>query len=89
MTFLLLSACVFERVTNIAIVGKEKALHWLGALQAHPGTELTNEELISAAKIINNFEKPRIEGVNSWRRKEQGKRIGCCDHVENKKSHRS
>lgn len=48
----------------IANVDKEKALLWLGALRTHPGTELTKEELYSAAKIINHFVNPKISTKN-------------------------
>ncbi len=37
-------------------VDKEKALHFIEALQNHSGTTITDEELKSAANIINSFE---------------------------------
>ena len=39
---------------------KEKVLNWLEALRYHFGTELTNQELSSATKIVKNFENPNV-----------------------------
>ena len=45
-------------------INKEKALAWLGALRTHRGTELTEQELSDAAKVIENFENPKTLGEN-------------------------
>lgn len=37
-------------------VNKEKALTWIEALRTHRGTELTEQELISASNIIKDFD---------------------------------
>ena len=47
------------KATNI---DKEKALHFIGALQNHSGTTITDEELKSAANIINSFETTKENG---------------------------
>lgn len=41
---------------RISNVDKEKALHFIEALQPHAGTSITDEELKSAANVINSFE---------------------------------
>lgn len=41
---------------------KEKALHFIEALQNHSGTTITDEELKSAANIINSFETTKENG---------------------------
>ena len=41
------------KITN---VDKEKALHFIEALQPHAGTTITNEELLSAANVVKDFE---------------------------------
>lgn len=47
------------KATNI---DKEKALHFIEALQNHSGTTITDEELKSAANIINSFETTKENG---------------------------
>ncbi len=47
------------KATNI---DKEKALHFIEALQNHPGTTITSEELNSAANVINSFETAKENG---------------------------
>jgi hypothetical protein len=47
------------KATNI---DKEKALHFIEALQNHSGTTITDEELKSAANIINSFETAKENG---------------------------
>lgn len=47
------------KATNI---DKEKALHFIEALQNHSGTTITDEELKSAANIINSFETTKEKG---------------------------
>ena len=47
------------KATNI---DKEKALHFIKALQNHSGTTITDEELKSAANIINSFETTKENG---------------------------
>lgn len=49
------------KATNI---DKEKALHFIEALQNHSGTTITDEELKSAANIINSFETAKENGEN-------------------------
>lgn len=49
------------KATNI---DKEKALHFIEALQNHSGTTITDEELKSAANIINSFETTKEKGGN-------------------------
>ena len=41
------------KITN---VDKEKALHFIEALQPHAGTTITSEELLSAANVVKDFE---------------------------------
>lgn len=45
-------------------VDKEKALHFIEALQNHSGTTITDEELKSAANIINSFETAKENDGN-------------------------
>lgn len=47
------------RISNL---DKEKALHFIEALQPHAGTTITDEELKSAANIINSFETTKENG---------------------------
>lgn len=47
---------------RISNVDKEKALHFIEALQPHAGTTITDEELKSAANIINSFETAKENG---------------------------
>lgn len=47
---------------RISNVDKEKALHFIEALQPHAGTTITDEELKSAANIINSFETSKENG---------------------------
>lgn len=47
---------------RISNVDKEKALHFIEALQPHAGTSITDEELKSAANIINSFETAKENG---------------------------
>lgn len=47
---------------RISNVDKEKALHFIEALQPHAGTTITDEELKSAANIINSFETTKGNG---------------------------
>lgn len=47
---------------RISNVDKEKALHFIEALQPHVGTSITDEELKSAANIINSFETTKENG---------------------------
>lgn len=47
------------KATNI---DKEKALHFIEALQNHSGTTITDEELKSVANIINSFETTKKNG---------------------------
>lgn len=47
---------------RISNVDKEKALHFIEALQPHAGTTITDEELKSAANIINSFETTKKNG---------------------------
>lgn len=47
---------------RISNVDKEKALHFIEALQPHAGTSITDEELKSAANIINSFETTKDNG---------------------------
>ena len=49
------------KATNI---DKEKALHFIEALQNHSGTTITDEELKSAANIINSFETAKENDGN-------------------------
>ena len=45
-------------------INKEKALDWLGALRNHRGTELTEQELSDAAKVVNSFDISKQKGIN-------------------------
>ena len=45
------------KATNI---DKEKALRFIEALPNHPGTTIKEEELFSAAKVVENFEKAKL-----------------------------
>ncbi len=45
-------------------VDKEKALTWLGALRSHCGTELTEQELSSAANVVKGFDIAKQKTVN-------------------------
>ena len=45
------------KATNI---DKEKALRFIEALPNHPGTTIKEEELFSAAKVVENFEKTKL-----------------------------
>ena len=47
---------------RISNVDKEKALHFIEALQPHAGTTITDEELKSAAKIDNSSETTKKNG---------------------------
>jgi len=47
---------------RISNVDKEKALHFIEALQPHAGTSITDEELKSAANVINSFETAKENG---------------------------
>lgn len=53
-------------IINWIITGKttqvdtEKALDWIGALQTHLGTELSQQELSYAAKVIKEFKNPNL-----------------------------
>lgn len=47
---------------RISNVDKEKALHFIETLQPHAGTTITDEELKSAANIINSFETTKGNG---------------------------
>lgn len=47
---------------RISNVDKEKALHFIEAIQPHAGTTITDEELKSAANIINSFETTKGNG---------------------------
>lgn len=47
---------------RISNVDKEKALHFIEALQPHAGTSITDEELKYAANIINSFETAKENG---------------------------
>ena len=49
------------KATNI---DKEKALHFIEALQNHPGTTIKDEELLSAANVVRNFEKTKALDEN-------------------------
>ena len=49
------------KATNI---DKEKALRFIEALPNHPGTTIKEEELFSAAKVVENFENPKSESEN-------------------------
>ena len=40
-------------------VDKEKALHYIEALQNHPGTTISSEELETAAKVIKDYESSK------------------------------
>lgn len=40
--------------------GTEKALNWIGALQTHLGTELSQQELSTAAKVVKDFVNPNL-----------------------------
>ena len=46
-------------------IDKNKALRFIEELQPLAGTTIKSEELVSAAKIVENFENPKIEGENS------------------------
>ena len=50
---------------NATNIDKNKALRFIEELQPLAGTTIKSEELVSAAKIIENFENPKIEGENS------------------------
>ena len=41
-------------------IEKEKALRWIEALRPHVGTTISNEELNSAAKVIESFENSKF-----------------------------
>ena len=45
-------------------VDKNKALSWIEALQTHPGTTINSKELDSAAKVIKDFENPKLSEEN-------------------------
>ena len=49
------------KATNI---DKEKALRFIEALPNHPGTTIKEEELFSAAKVVENFENSKFESEN-------------------------
>lgn len=55
---------------RISNVDKEKALHFIEALQPHAGTSITDEELKSAANIINSFETAK-ENVEKFSLKDE------------------
>ncbi len=44
---------------------KQKTLHWVEALRPLVGTTITNEEFNSAAKIVENFENPKVSTENN------------------------
>ena len=50
---------------RIANADKEKALHFIEALQPHAGTTITSEELSSAANVVENFENPNLSDENN------------------------
>ena len=50
---------------NATNIDKNKALRFIEELQPLAGTTIKSEELVSAAKIVENFENPKIEGENS------------------------
>ena len=45
-------------------VNKEKALTWIEALRTHRGTELTEQELISASNVIKDFDISKQKNIN-------------------------
>ena len=45
---------------RLSNVDKEKALHFIMALQPHAGTTIKDKELSTAAKIVKDFENPNI-----------------------------
>jgi hypothetical protein len=53
-------------IINWILTGKttqmdtEKALNWIGALQTHLGTELSQQELSTAAKVVKDFVNPNL-----------------------------
>ena len=49
------------KATNI---DKEKALRFIEALPNHPGTTIKEEELFSAAKVVENFENSKFKSEN-------------------------
>ena len=50
---------------NATNIDKNKALRFIEELQPLAGTTIKSEELVSAAKIVENFENQKIEGENS------------------------
>ncbi len=53
---------------RISNVDKEKALHFIEALQPHAGTTITSEELNSAANVIQSFETTKgTDGKRSFK----------------------
>ncbi len=53
---------------RISNVDKEKALHFIEALQPHAGTTITSEELNSAANVIQSFETTKgTDGNRSFK----------------------
>ena len=55
---------------------KKKTLRWIEALRTHPGTTTRNEELISAAKIIQGTHKSKDSGdfnTSKYRRYDEGR----------------
>lgn len=60
---------------RISNVDKEKALHFIEALQPHAGTTITDEELKSAANIINSFETTK-ENVEKFSLKDEKTMFG-------------
>lgn len=68
-------------------IDKEKAGQWITALQTHLGTDITKAELNSAAKVVQNFEPPKIEAENQTENsdiigREGGERTQATDPVE-------
>ena len=47
---------------NYTNIDKEKALRFIEELQPHAGTTIKREELVSAAKVVEDFENARMDG---------------------------
>lgn len=68
---------------NATNIDKNKALRFIEELQPLAGTTIKSEELVSAAKIVENFESPKIEGENSEEELFRDGEEGVSDDTEN------
>ena len=64
-------------------VDKEKALHYIEALQNHPGTTISSEELETAAKVIKDYESSK-ENREKFSLKDEKTLVGVHNITEDK-----